>query len=177
MKKIFFILSAALLMVGCEDFLDTRILTEKTSENFPLTEEEADEVLTGIYAHLLFESPETSSMFYFAQLAGDECLGGNLSYSGNCATNFLMYKDNLNGLSGLWERCYTLINRANQALATMDKVTEWTQESRDRHFGEAYFLRAMAYYELAQMFGPVPLRTTTENTNIPRASGNRVVAR
>ncbi len=70
MKKIFFILSAALLMVGCEDFLDTRILTEKTSENFPLTEEEADEVLTGIYAHLLFESPETSSMFYFAQLAG-----------------------------------------------------------------------------------------------------------
>ena len=174
MKKIFLILSAAVLMVGCEDFLNTRILTEKTSENFPLTESEADEVLTGIYAHLLFESPETSSMFYFAQLAGDECLGGNLSYSGNCATNFLMYKDNLNGLSGLWERCYTLINRANQALATMDKVTEWTQESRDRHFGEAYFLRAVAYYELVQMFGPVPLRTTTENTNIPRASVEEV---
>ena len=90
MKKIFLILSAAVLMVGCEDFLNTRILTEKTSENFPLTESEADEVLTGIYAHLLFESPETSSMFYFAQLAGDECLGGNLSYSGNCATKFLM---------------------------------------------------------------------------------------
>lgn len=176
MKKIFLILSAAFLMVGCEDFLDTRILTEKTSENFPLTEEEADEVLTGIYAHLLFESPETSSMFYFAQLAGDECLGGNLSFSGNCATNFLMYKDNLNGLSGLWERCYTLINRANQALATMDKVTEWTKESRDRHFGEAHFLRAMAYYELAQMFGPIPLRTTTENTNIPRASVEEVYA-
>ena len=174
MKKIFLILSAAFLMVGCEDFLNTRILTEKTSENFPLTESEADEVLTGIYAHLLFESPETSSMFYFAQLAGDECLGGNLSYSGNCATNFLMYKDNLNGLSGLWERCYTLINRANQALATMDKVTEWTKESRDRHFGEAYFLRAVAYYELVQMFGPVPLRTTTENTNIPRASVEEV---
>ena len=174
MKKIFLILSAAFLMVGCEDFLNTRILTEKTSENFPLTESEADEVLTGIYAHLLFESPETSSMYYFAQLAGDECLGGNLSYSGNCATNFLMYKDNLNGLSGLWERCYTLINRANQALATMDKVTEWTKESRDRHFGEAYFLRAVAYYELVQMFGPVPLRTTTENTNIPRASVEEV---
>ena len=174
MKKIFLILSAAFLMVGCEDFLNTRILTEKTSENFPLTESEADEVLTGIYAHLLFESPETSSMYYFAQLAGDECLGGNLSYSGNCATNFLMYKDNLNGLSGLWERCYTLINRANQALATMDKVTEWTQESRDRHFGEAHFLRAVAYYELVQMFGPVPLRTTTENTNIPRASVEEV---
>ena len=55
MKKIFLILSAAVLMVGCEDFLNTRILTEKTSENFPLTESEADEVLTGIYDHLLLE--------------------------------------------------------------------------------------------------------------------------
>lgn len=170
MKKILYILSVAVLFASCESFLDTRILTEKTNENFPSTEQEADEMLTGIYAKLLFESPETSSEFYFSQLAGDECLGGNLSYSGNCATNFLMYKDNLNGLSGLWSRCYTLINHANQAIASMDRVTEWTQESRDRHFGEAYFLRAMAYYELVRMFGGVPLRTTTDNTNIPRAS-------
>ena len=170
MIKILYILSVAVLFASCESFLDTRILTEKTNENFPSTEQEADEMLTGIYAKLLFESPETSSEFYFSQLAGDECLGGNLSYSGNCATNFLMYKDNLNGLSGLWSRCYTLINHANQAIASMDRVTEWTQESRDRHFGEAYFLRAMAYYELVRMFGGVPLRTTTDNTNIPRAS-------
>lgn len=174
MKKIIYILSAAMLLAGCESFLDTRILTEKTTENFPSTESEADEMLTGIYANLLFESPETSSEYYFAQLAGDECLGGNLSYSGNCAVNFLLYKDNLNILSGLWGRCYTLINHANQAIASMDKVTDWTTASRNRHFGEAYFLRAVAYYELAQMFGGVPLRTTTDNTNIPRASVEEV---
>lgn len=174
MKKIIYILSAAMLLAGCESFLDTRILTEKTTENFPSTESEADEMLTGIYANLLFESPETSSEYYFAQLAGDECLGGNLSYSGNCAVNFLLYKDNLNILSGLWSRCYTLINHANQAIASMDKVTDWTTASRNRHFGEAYFLRAVAYYELAQMFGGVPLRTTTDNTNIPRASVEEV---
>jgi len=174
MKKIIYILSTAALLAGCESFLDTRILTEKTTDNFPSTESEADEMLTGIYAKLLFESPETSSEYYFAQLASDECLGGNLSYSGNCATNFLMYKDNLNGLSGLWSRCYTLINHANQAIASMDKVTDWTAESRDRHFGEAHFLRAVAYYELVQMFGGVPLRTTTDNTNAPRASVEEV---
>ncbi len=174
MKKIIYILSTAALLAGCESFLDTRILTEKTTDNFPSTESEADEMLTGIYAKLLFESPENSSEYYFAQLASDECLGGNLSYSGNCATNFLMYKDNLNGLSGLWSRCYTLINHANQALASMDKVTDWTDESRDRHFGEAHFLRAVAYYELAQMFGGVPLRTTTDNTNVARASVEEV---
>lgn len=102
MKKIFFILSVIVLLSGCESFLDTDNLTQKTTENFPESESDANQMLTSIYAHLLFESPETSSEYYIAQLAGDDCLGGNLSYSGNCAVNFIMYKDNLNGFLGLW---------------------------------------------------------------------------
>lgn len=49
MKKILYILSVAVLFASCESFLDTRILTEKTNENFPSTEQEADEMLTGMY--------------------------------------------------------------------------------------------------------------------------------
>ena len=171
MKKILFILSAIVLLAGCESFLDTDNLTQKTTENFPENESDANQMLTSIYANLLFESPETSSEYYIAQLASDDCLGGNLSYSGNCAVNFIMYKDNLNGFLGLWNRCYTLINRANNAIATFDNVKSWSsEEEHNRHFGEAYFLRGMAYYELAQVFGGVPLRTTTETINLPRAS-------
>lgn len=169
--------AAVALLSGCEDFLDSDNLTQKTTDNFPATEKEADEMLTGIYAHLVFEDPEQSSQYYTAQLAADECLGGNLSFSGNCATNFLRYKDNLNGLSQLWSRCYTLINRANGALESFKNVQKWdSQESENRHYGEAYFLRAVAYYELAQMFGPVPLRVTTANTNEPRTDVDEVYA-
>ena len=32
----------------------------------------------------------------------------------------------------------------------------------------------MAYYELAQVFGGVPLRTTLESTNLPRASVDEI---
>jgi len=171
MKKILLIISVIVLLSGCEGFLDSKNLTQKTTENFPESESDATEMLTSIYAKLLFESPEEASSLYIAQLAGDDCLGGNLSYSGNCAVNFLMYKDNLNGFLGIWSRCYTLINRANNAIATLDNVKSWSSQSeRNRHFGEAYFLRAMAYYELAQVFGGVPLRTTTETVNLPRAS-------
>lgn len=171
MKKIIPIIFGILLISACEDFLDSERVTEKTTENFPATEKEANEMITSIYANLLFESPETSSQYYIAQLAGDECLGGNLSFSGNCATNFLMYKDNLNLYSGIWERCYRLVNRANNAIGTLQNVKSWSSESeRMRHYGEAHFLRAFAYYELAQVFGGVPLRTTTETGNLPRAS-------
>ena len=131
MKKIVLlstILSVALVLTSCENFLDTENLTQKTSGNFPANEKEADEVLTGIYAHLLFESPEEASATYIAQLASDDCLGGNLSYSGNCATNFLLYKDNLNNFAGLWDRCYTLINRANAALQSFQNVKKWSSK-------------------------------------------------
>ncbi len=174
MKKIVYLL-IILILSSCENFLDTDNLTEKTTANFPLSEKDANEMLTAIYANLLFENPETSSQYYYAQLAGDDCLGGNLSYSGNCAVNFIMYKDNLNGLLGIWSRNYRLINRANNTIATLDNVPKWSSDAeRMRHFGEAYFLRAMAYYELAQVFGGVPLRTTLETVNLPRATVEEV---
>jgi len=169
MKKYLFLLSTIFVLCSCNNFLDTEDLTEKTTANFPESEKDADEMLTAIYAHLLFEDPEQSSSLYIAQLAGDDCIGGNLSYSNNCATNFLMYKDNLNGHLGLWDRDYTLINRANNAILSFPNVKKWSStEEENRHYGEAYFLRAVAYYELAQVFGGVPIRTTLETTNIPR---------
>lgn len=176
MKKILFIAATALILCsGCEDFLDTDLLTNKTDANFPATEKEAQEMITAIYANLLFEDPEQSSSYYIAQLASDDCLGGNLSYSNNCATNFLMYTGTLNSTAGLWARCYRLINRANNAINTMDNVKEWsTLSEKKRLLGEAHFLRAMAYYELAQVYGGVPLRTTLENTNLPRATVDEV---
>jgi hypothetical protein len=87
----------------------------------------------------------------------------------------MLYKDNLNSFLGLWDRDYTLINRANSALANMDNVKNWSSESeKNRLLGETYFLRAFAYYELVQTFGGVPLRTTTDAINLPRASVDEV---
>lgn len=177
MKKLIYILSALFILTSCESFLDTELLTDKTTENFPETEKDANQMLTSIYAKLLFEDPETSSEYYTAQLASDDCLGGNLSYSGNCATNFLLYQGSLNSRLGIWDRCYQLINRANNTINTLDNVKSWSSESeRLRHFGEAYFLRAWTYYELVKIFGGVPLRTTIEAVNLPRASVDEVYA-
>lgn len=177
MKRIIYIPLILMMFVfgGCESFLDTENLTQKTNENFPATEQEANEMLTGIYAKLLFEDPELASQVYLAQLASDDCLGGNLSGSNNCATNFLMYRSSLNGYSELWNRCYTIISRANNAIASFDNVKSWSSTSeRTRFFGEAHFLRAFAYNELVQVFGGVPLRTTTEPINLPRASVDEI---
>ncbi|MDR0541004.1 MAG: RagB/SusD family nutrient uptake outer membrane protein [Dysgonamonadaceae bacterium] len=174
------LLFAIVFLAGCEDFLDTKSLTTKASDNYPSTMQEANEMLTGVYAEMTFQDPEMSSQFFMALLAGDEGLGGNLSGSNNCAMNFMMYTniDNFYGAydgdywnPGVWSRDYTLIYRANTALAAFDRFEGWTSAAeKNRYFGEIYFLRAYAYNELTQVFGKVPLRLGTDMTYLESAS-------
>ncbi|GEO08802.1 RagB/SusD family nutrient uptake outer membrane protein [Segetibacter aerophilus] len=54
---------------------------------------------------------------------------------------------------------YQIIARANQVLATIDKV-EFDAASKSNLKGQAQFLRAFAYFKLVQYFGKVPLHLT-----------------
>ncbi|MDR3339768.1 MAG: RagB/SusD family nutrient uptake outer membrane protein [Candidatus Symbiothrix sp.] len=184
MKKIGILLFAIAFLASCDDFLDTKTLTSKSSDNYPSTMQEADEMLTGVYAKMLFEAPDASSQFFIAHLAGDEGLGGNLSGSDNCAMNFLRYTnpdfflgymDGTYWDPGVWQRGYQLIFRANAALAAFDQFENWTSEAeKNRHLGEVYFLRAYAYNELVQLFGGVPLRLGVEMDKLSRASVDEI---
>jgi starch-binding outer membrane protein, SusD/RagB family len=54
---------------------------------------------------------------------------------------------------------YQIIARANQVLAAIDDV-EFDEASKNNLKGQAYFLRAYAYFELVRYFGSVPLHLT-----------------
>lgn len=51
---------------------------------------------------------------------------------------------------------YLIIARANQVLASIDKV-EFGADSKNNLIGQAKFLRALAYFDLARIFGKAPL--------------------
>ncbi len=51
---------------------------------------------------------------------------------------------------------YQIIARTNQVLALIDNI-EFGEESKNNLKGQAYFLRAYAYFELVRYFGKVPL--------------------
>lgn len=178
MKKILSIILAVAAMfslVSCEKFLDTTLLTAKTSENFPTNEAELGQMVTSIYAYMLCESPEGASPQYIAQLAGDECLGGNVPGNNNIAHSLLQVKQNTNNFLNLWSRNYVMINRCNFVMEIIDKLAKeknknFSEAILNRYLGEAYFMRAYAYWSLASIFGGVPLRTDNEVVNKPRAT-------
>ena len=178
MKKIFsaiITLVALFSLVSCESFLDTTLLTKKTGDNFPQTEDELAQMVTSIYAYMLCESPEGAMSTYIAQLAGDECLGGNVPSNTNIAHSLLKYKNNTNNFLDLWARLYVMINRCNYTMEVADAFENYkTAGYKDRVLGECYFMRGFAYWQLVSVFGGVPLRVDNAVTNLPRASVDEV---
>src|SRR5688572_9800144 len=57
----------------------------------------------------------------------------------------------------IWQAAYSAINRANSVIDRVPAV-QMDAELRDRIVAEAKFLRAMHYYNLAGLFGGVPLK-------------------
>lgn len=158
MKKILYFTVAAFLLVGCEDFLDTESYTKKNTENYPKTEKDAIEMVTGVYATMNNVTKNVqNSYFYVAELASDDRFGGGGENDKNMQVlDHLLYTD-IDRFQTFWSDRYSGINRANMALANLDKVEN--EELRNQLMGEVLILRAFFYNELIEMFGNIPLIT------------------
>ncbi|GHE28627.1 RagB/SusD family nutrient uptake outer membrane protein [Sphingobacterium griseoflavum] len=61
-----------------------------------------------------------------------------------------------------WDDLYTSIRRANIFLDRVQTASGVTDEIRGNLSGQAHFLRALLYFELAKRYGGVPLITTAQ---------------
>ena len=159
MKKVLYIAVTALMFTSCESFLDTESYTKKTTANFPVTEKDAIQMVTGVYATLNKSIANCqNTYFYLSELAADDRFGGGGENDKDMQVlDHLMYT-NIDRFQSFWTDRYSGINRANWAIANLDKVENETM--RNQMMGEALILRAFFYNELAEMFGSVPLITT-----------------
>ena len=65
-----------------------------------------------------------------------------------------------------WDNTYKVINRANQVLEHLDVVADPVLAAQYR--GEAQFIRAMLYFNLVRLYGPVFLVTSTTGSDEAR---------
>ena len=162
MKTIYQLICAICVICGicaCEDFLDTDNLTMKDTSNFPINETDATQMVNGIYSVMNrnLADPEEDPFFVFDIASDDRLGGGSQSNIGAQGVDRLMnaYVD---WMKPLWKQRYAGINRANNALETIDKVTEWSSpDKKNQLLCEIYFLRAWYFFNLAQVFNGVPL--------------------
>jgi len=153
-------------------------ITQKDTSNFPTTVDDAKKSLTGIYSTLSMAiSNAADTHFYMAELASDDRFGGGGENDKDMQGFDHLMNTKPNRFGTYWEARYKGIFRANMALETMDNCTDWESEAQKNQFkGEAYFLRALFYFELSQTFGEVPLVLKTAAENIPKSPADATYA-
>ncbi len=178
MKRIWLYAVTALLLSGCEGFLDTENLIKKDDTTFPLDEADANLSLTGCYSILRQLSPGEYGQCFFltAELLSDDRFAGGGPDDRRMQAVDRLKKVDDNMFSDVWKQDYRGIYRCNMLLSQLDDITWSSDEARHKVEGEARFLRAYFYFDLCRMFGTVPLITTPQSENAPRASADALYA-
>ena len=175
MKKILYFIIGAMLLTSCEDFLDSSNKTKKDSSNFPQTEADVSQLLTGVYSILGRPEP-LGSLFFVSELMSDDRLGGGGTDDKSCKAIDQFKKDGDDTFNNPWRAMYFGVYRSNYLLSSLDDV-EWnSEESKNKILGEAHFLRAYFYFDLVRMFGEVPLMIDPEPVNIPKSPASEIYA-
>ena len=178
MKKILSAtLVCALALVGCQkadSLLDTENYQAYDTSNYPKTEVDATQVITGIYNVLAdFYKTPTATNIYNNSIASDEMLGGSsTSGTGPQSTDRFM-EEGADSSQSNFKRSYKGIFRCNYALESIPEIDDALFSSIDAKnylLGQAHFLRGFLFWELAEKFETFAVKTTTETVVIPRGT-------
>lgn len=172
MKKQILISTLFLLFItSCSDFLQEEPKALFSSGNFLNSEEGLEAGILGVYDELRgFYSVEASAAMY---LGTDE---GATKWESSHRYEFDAYAWSTESyyLSDMWLNHYTVISRANLLINDAPNPGVIEQAVIDRIVAEAKFLRALSYFRLVQLWGPVPVTLGTEAGELPRESVGRV---
>ncbi len=139
---------------------------ELSTENFPVTEEDGTAVLAGIYENLNATHAYPQESFqYYACLASDDQLGGGGTNDKLMQAEDLICNYNADMTNNFWILRYEGLNRANTLIQALPN-TSMSDDLKAQYLGEALFLRAFYYYELASMYGNVPLLTAPSGETV-----------
>jgi len=146
---------------GCQKFLDEDLQGLRSDQQFYQSANDAELALTGIYNVLSF-SEDDNRIWVFGDVASDDAAKGGIP--GDQADiglidDFNVSTDNGN-LETVWVIYYEGISRSNKLLDNIDGIN-MDVERRDQIKGQAKFLRAYFYYWLVNIFGDIPVHTTT----------------
>jgi tetratricopeptide (TPR) repeat protein len=168
-KRILTILSVGLLLSSCNDnFLELPSETSLSTATFYKTEADFKQGINAAYAPLRSLYNGTSGVNNSGAWVMGEMHSDNSRYIFNpsyrgvldpeAISDFILQPSN-SVSTAKYTANYQTIARVNQVLAPIDAVT-FAADSKNNIKGQAYFLRALAYFDLVQYFGKVPLHLT-----------------
>lgn len=151
-KHIAILILSALVGTSCSDFLDVRSEGNPTTDNYFTNDQQAIDVIDGLYERFHQEGCYGRELFWEQGAACDVVWGRTRGY--NSLATF-SYTGEESPLKDVYSRMYSTMSRANwviQELGNKEKETTLT-DVENRSLGEAYFCRAWAHFLMAYRYG------------------------
>jgi hypothetical protein len=162
MKNIFsflLIITCAMLMTSCEDFLDQEPSFALPVEETIKTADDLQNAVNGAYARLNEFDYYSGNFFPLGDLRADDMTFNSL-LNANQISPVATYQYNKNSsFAELFYRApYVTTGRVNNILNAVDNITlEPGEEERyNDMIGQLYALRALCHFDLARMFAQLP---------------------
>lgn len=195
MRRYNFIMKKSLLYIGVasvvlslgfsscgDDFLETESKTDLNTGTGYSTVETADMALVGCYDGLqqTISSIGAYGFYLASEIASDECFAG--AGVGDPKNQSILDLFDMSPapsytsvLEPEWKLYYSGIFRCNSLISRED-VINWDGDdvAKGRIIGEARGIRGFLYFDLARMFGGVPLLLEPTQENLPRAQASEV---
>lgn len=158
MKNIKYFVGAvclALSLNSCSDFLNEEPVSEIPAGDMWQTARDAKAGINEIYG--LLRSTLRENYFYWGEFRSDNVAPGAPVMADQARViNNLMSTDEK---CAKWTTLYQMINQANLAIKYVPNISMPDVADRNDYLGQAYALRALAYFYAIRVWGDVPLFT------------------
>lgn len=183
-KQLLIAIPLAFALSGCSDFLDK--LPENSVEIEGVDYSKTSEMympVSGIYAKARLKLAAWSTWGCMIVRGDDVNKGGSatdqveLTYASNFEYDKLK---TFWALNGTWNSYYNIITLVNSSLESLDKYGEFLKTDADKalnlkYQAEVRFFRALAYHQLVNFWGDVPLLIDNQDLNLKKNKKEDVI--
>lgn len=163
MKKIIYIFLTATIaftQISCEDDLNVVPETEHTTAGFYKNANDMEATVHAMYGALQRNGLYGYNYHILLETRSDNTFEEEPSNSGGFGDIDLFNRVPTNTvITTTWRDSYIAIQTANIVLNRIDAIPDMPESLKKIRTGEAKFIRALVYYNLAGLYGDVPLVT------------------
>lgn len=168
---------AAMSLSSCVD-MDQQPTSFLTPETLVYDQRTVEIMANGLYNDLWYNNYGFNCRMQILGLGADDIIGGSL-------TKRHALVDGLNvsttqhdaDTEYVWKNMYSVIRSANMMIANVPGSDKLDENAKKSYLGEAYFMRAYAYFNLVRFFGGVPALTDPDCNEDIYGNGSGAIVR
>lgn len=159
------ILMQGLVFTSCKKFIEVGYPNDQLNSDVVFSDSSsATSAITGIYSEMLTNRNlfSNSAITLYGGMSADELYSYGPGLKEEFSKNQITQANHLNIDNSFWQPAYKYIYSANVAMEKILQSKNLSVSLKEQLTGEAKFIRAFCYFHLVNLFGGVPVITSSK---------------